>query len=629
MRRWWWVVTILLAGCAAKTAPSNGRKMIILGVDGMDPAFLERHWDSLPNLRKLASQGDFKRLATSIPPQSPVAWSSVITGMDPGGHGIFDFIHRNPATRMPVSSMAEAKPPERVFRIGKWAIPLEGGALRSLRSGQAFWHTLTERGVRATVVRMPANFPPEECEAESLAGMGTPDLEGSFGTFTFFTNDPAERRTTVSGGRIVAVDLKNGEAKLTVRGPENSLRTDHPVATVEIAAFVDPREAAVRFDTAEERVVLRQGEWSDWLHLRFPLIEGVKDAAGMVRIYVQQVHPYLRVYVSPVNLDPASPELPISTPPSFSQTLAKAVGPYYTQGIAEEASAFRAGIFNKDEYLVQSHKILEDSLKLFRHELQRFSDGLLFYYFSSVDQNAHMLWGRYEADLLEVYKAVDGAIGEAMAKAGSDIPLLVISDHGFARFDRAVHLNAWLRKEGFLTLREGAKPGDEELFVHVDWSKTRAYALGLNSIYLNQEFREPDGIVTLTEREAVLEEISKRLLEFRDTGSNERVVSKLFYPGTDFQGQNTKHAPDIFVGYKAGYRASWQTALGAVPEQLLEDNTAAWIGDHCMNPAEVPGVLLSNRKVRNPQPQLYDIPATVLGYFGIERTSGMIGNSVF
>ena len=153
---------------------------------------------------------------------------------------------------------------------------------------------------------------------------------------------------------------------------------------------------------------------------RFPLIPGLKSVRGIFRVYLQQAHPYLRIYVSPVNIDPEDPALPISTPRAYSRTLAGALGPFYTQGIAEETSAFRAGILSKAEFLTQSRKVLADSLRMFRYELDRFQDGLLFYYFSSVDQNAHMLWGRYDGDLLEIYRDVDRAIGEAMRKAGTD-----------------------------------------------------------------------------------------------------------------------------------------------------------------------------------------------------------------
>jgi predicted AlkP superfamily phosphohydrolase/phosphomutase len=603
--------------------------MIVLGVDGMDPAFLEAHWDSLPNLNRLRKSGDFRRLATTVPPQSPVAWSSVITGMDPGGHGIFDFIHRNPSTRMPVSSMAEASGSDRTLTIGPYVLPLSRGSIKTTRAGKAFWQTLGDHGIGATVIRMPANFPPVDCEQESLAGMGTVDMKGTSGTFTFFTDDPNEKRGQVPGGLIMRIAVSGGRAVLKIQGPDNSLRRDHAVTSVDLVAHVDPSESVARFDIGSDQVILRQGEWSEWIRTQFPLITGLKGASGMFRIYLQQVHPQLRVYVSPVNIDPESPELPLTTPATYGKKLNDALGPFYTQGIPEETSAFRAGILNRAEFLVQSHRILADSMKMFRYELAKFNGGLLFYYFSSVDQNSHMLWGKFDDELLEIYKAVDVAIGEAVAKAGPDTTLMIISDHGFAKFDRATHINSWLMREGFLTLDDPTKVGDDEVFAHVDWSKTQAYALGLNGIYLNLGGRESGGIVSGFERQEVRKEIAKRLLQFRDEKTGEMVVDKVYFPETAFKGKNLRNSPDIFVGFRRGYRASWQTALGAVPKNLLDDNTQAWIGDHCMAADQVPGVLLSNRKIRATEPQLFDVTSTILKEFGLANTEGMIGQSVF
>jgi len=631
--RWAAVLAALIAlsgvGCSRLSTQAAGKRMIVLGVDGMDPVFVQNHWTELPNLNRLRTEGDFRPLATTVPPQSPVAWSSVSTGMDPGGHGIFDFVHRDPATRGPISSMAEASEPGRTLTIGPYVIPLSGGNVHSRRAGKTFWQILSENHLPSTVIRMPANFPPADCEAGSLSGMGTPDLGGSFGTFAFYTDDPAETRTEVSGGRIVRTFLSGGRAALTIQGPANPLRKDHAITSVDLIAHVDPKEPAVRFDLPDRQFILRQGEWSEWLRLQFPFISGLKSASGILRIYLQQVHPYLRVYASPVNIDPEEPALPISTPGVYSRNLAHTLGPYYTQGIAEETSAYRAGLLSKDEFLTQSRKVLADSLRMFRYELDRFQDGLLFYYFSSVDQNAHMLWGRYDSDLLEIYRAVDQAIGEAVQKAGRDTTLLILSDHGFARFDRAVHLNTFLMHEGFLTLDDPSNVGNEELFAHVDWNRTQAYAVGLNAIYLNLQGREAGGIVQQDEREEIAHQIAARLKEFKDPVSGLPVVGQVYFPEKEFRGRNLKYAPDLLVGFHRGFRASWQTALGAVPKLQIEDNTQAWIGDHCMASSEVPGVLFSNRKFRVAWPRLEDVPVTILREFGVAPPREMIGEPVY
>jgi predicted AlkP superfamily phosphohydrolase/phosphomutase len=617
------VAALLISGCN-RAAPRAGKKMIVLGIDGMDPGFLERHWTDLPNLDRLRRQGDFKRLGTTTPPQSPVAWSTFITGLDPGGHGIFDFVHRNPATMQPFSSMGETMESKRRLPLGPYSLPLSPGEVLSFRKGTAFWQILSERGIPATILRMPTNFPPLRCRCQELAGMGTPDMRGTYGTFTFYTDDPAQTSRDVAGGKIVHVTTSGNVAVLSIDGPENSLRKDRRRTSASLVAHLDRDAKAARFDLEDQRIILRQGEWSDWLPVRFPLIPGIKSVSGILRIFAKEISPRFQIYVSPVNIDPASPDIPISVPTSYSRELAKAIGPFYTQGIAEDTAALRQGVFDLKEYLAQSRLVAREQIALLRHGLEQFRDGLFFLHFLTIDQNSHMLWGRHEAELLDTYRLIDGVAGWVMEHV-ADVTLIVMSDHGFAAFDRAFHLNTWLMREGFLTLDDPANTGPDELFAHVDWSKTQAYALGLNAVYLNLQGRERHGVVAPgIQAELTLRVISRRLREYRDPQSGRPAVSDVHA-----RSEPTASAPDLIVGYNAGYRCSWQSALGAVPAETIVDNNDAWIGDHCIEARQVPGVLLANRPVRLADPQLADLPVTILGEFEVERPAQMQGRAIF
>ncbi|MEX2260303.1 MAG: alkaline phosphatase family protein [Bryobacteraceae bacterium] len=621
------VACLLATGCQGPAA--TGKKMIVLGIDGMDPGFLERHWDALPELDRLRRGGEFKRLATTTPPQSPVAWSTFITGMNPGGHGIFDFVHRNPDTVLPYSSMSQAAEGGRRLSIGPYLLPLTSGRVESLRRGTPFWKTLSDHGVPVTILRMPTDFPPVECEGHSLAGMGTPDLRGTFGTFAFFTDDKKWKDRKVSGGDVIHVRLENHRTVLRLPGPANSLRKDQAPTYIEIPVAVDPREPVAGFEVEDRRIILKQGEWSGWIPVSFPLVPGMASADGMIRIYVKQVHPQFAVYVSPINIDPSAPAMPISDPESFSQELAESIGLFYTQGMAQDTAALRQGVFSREEYLSQSREVNRQTLKLLDYALDRFRDGVLFFHFFGVDQDSHMLWGRHEDQLLKTYQLVDRALGRVREKAG-DATLIVMSDHGFAAFDRAVHLNTWLMREGFLALKDGAKTGDDELLKHVAWRGTKAYALGLNAIYVNQQFREREGIVAEGEEtESVLGEIRERLLGLRDPKNGKPVVHGVVAPRDELRGEMLENAPDLIVGYYPGYRSSWQTALGAVPEDIIEDNNDEWRGDHCIAAEFVPGVLLANRKSAAPDPRLEDLTATILREFGIPGTEGMEGRNIY
>ncbi|HEY6986793.1 MAG TPA: alkaline phosphatase family protein [Bryobacteraceae bacterium] len=604
--------------------------MIVLGIDGMDPNFVEQHWSSLPNLDKLRHEGEFKRLETTMPPQSPVAWSTFISGMDPGGHGIFDFVHRDPKTLAPYSSMAQTAEGAKTISMGDYELPITSGKVANFRQGKPFWQMLADRHIAVDVIRMPTDFPPVHCEdGIEIAGMGTPDLRGTNGEFTFFTDQASQNSRMVPGGRIVHADLKNGSADLQIPGPDNSLRKDKAPTFVTVSAHVDPQHSAARFDIGDTQVVLKEGEWSDWIQARFTLIRGLESAAGIFRIYAKKLHPNFEIYITPVNIDPADPVLPITSPDSYSKQLSKEVGLFYTQGMAQDTAAWRQGVFDRDEYIAQSRMVSNDHLKLLRHEMERFHDGFLFFHFFGIDQDSHMLWGKYDDQLLDTYKMVDQAIGW-VRKMAPDATLIVMSDHGFSTFDRALHLNTWLMKEGFLTLDDPKNTSDEELFPHVDWSKTQAYAVGLNGLYLNLQGREPQGIVAPgAEADAVTKKLVEKLMNAKDPDTGKPMIGGMTVSRQEFHGNMLDKAPDLIVGYMPGYRGSWQTALGAVPKNVVDDNTEAWRADHCIWAKFVPGVLISNRKSSAADPHLWDLTVSLLQLFGVEPGPGMIGHSIY
>jgi len=232
--------------------------------------------------------------------------------------------------------------------------------------------------------------------------------------------------------------------------------------------------------------------------------------------------------------------------------------------------------------------------------------------------------------LLEIYRETDKMIGEAMKLIDDETTLIVMSDHGFERFDRAVHLNTVLLRTGFLALDDPRNTGDAELFQHVDWSRTRAYSMGINSLYLNRLGREESGIVAEGEEaEQTIAELRKALLDFRDPETGEQVIEELYVSEDVYQALPSEFAPDVIVGYRPPYRSSWQTPLGAVPEATVVDNDEAWIGDHCIAPQYVPGILLSNRKIALDDPKLADVTVTLLGEFGVAVPKEMIGRPLF
>jgi predicted AlkP superfamily phosphohydrolase/phosphomutase len=637
---------LLLPSCQRARAGIEGKKMIILGIDGMDPDLLTRFMaeGKMPNFARLAQDGSFRKLTTSIPPQSPVAWSNLITGMNAGGHGIFDFIHRDPKTFQLYFSTSRVEPPKHSVRLGSWVIPLGSGTAEQLRHGKAFWEILDAHGVPNSIYRIPANFPPIPAKGKTLSGMGTPDLRGSYGTFTFYTDDPTTAAGAVEGGEVVQVEVQNNRVSTALIGPENTFRRNSPPATESLTIDVDPLEPVARVHFQDQQMVLKEGEWSGWVPVEFQLMPLIGNVKGICRFYLKQTHPRFQLYVSPINIDPADPALPISTPSSYSRDLAKEIGEFHTQGIAEDTKALSDGVLDDKEYLEQSRTVLAEHRRAFDAEFPKFHDGLFFFYFSSLDLNGHMLWRltdpqhpaydaaaaqQYGSALEDFYQQIDQVLGEILAKLDGNTTLLVLSDHGFAPYRHSFNLNTWLLENGYITLKDGSAEDANEPFANVDWSRTRAYGLGLNGLYVNQRGREREGIVDPVQADALLREIREKLLAFRDPKENAPVITRVDLASDAYQGPYQHAGPDALVGYNRGYRAGWKTILGSFPPDVLEDNTNAWSGDHCMDYTLVPGVLLSNRKIDSQNPALTDIAPTILAEFGIAKSNGMMGQSVF
>ena len=509
-----------LGGAARLAPPVYGRarttkKMIVLGLDGLDPVLTRRWIDEgrLPAFRKLLEQGgDFRPLGTSLPPQTPVAWSNFITGMDPGGHGIFDFFNRDPKTYVPVFSATETSGAAKTIRLGKTLIPLSGGQIRNLRRGRAFWQILEDAGIPATVFKMPSNYPPAASKQRTLAGMNTPDLKGSYGIFSYYTNAAANViQEAGGGGRVHDVFVVGNRVEAELSGPVNTFRVDAPEATVPFRVFLDPENAAAKIEIQGHEFVLRQGEWSGWKRVRFGLIP-TQSVSGICLFYLKEVRPKFKLYVSPIHMDPARPALPISTPESYARELEHRFGPYFTKGLPADTSALDNGILDEEEFLTLDNMVYEESMAMLEHELGRFDEGLLFYYFSNADQRQHMFWrltdpghpaydeklaGRYGDVIARTYAEMDRALDLALKKADRDTVVMVLSDHGFNTFRRGFNLNTWLVREGYHRLKRPWKQEESAYFDNTDWSKTRAYGMGLNSLYINERGREGQGAVAL------------------------------------------------------------------------------------------------------------------------------------
>ncbi|MHC4906321.1 MAG: alkaline phosphatase family protein [Planctomycetota bacterium] len=628
-------------------------KVIVIGFDGMDPFLTEKMMDAgqLPTLASLRKSNGYRRLATSNPPQSPVAWANFINGAGPGTHGIFDFIHRDPAKQCaPFFSAAETVEGEGSIGFGEHQIqlnfwPFNHSPTQTLlrREGTPFWNYLDAAGIQSAFYDLPSNYPPSKSQHGHhccLAGMGTPDLLGTYGTYQHYAEDGPVRTKEEPGGMRSMLFFENETAPAKLIGPMDSFLKEPVPITIDFQVHRDLDAAAAVIELQKHTVLLKEGDWSPWIQLDFPLsMPGPdKHLSGICRFYLQEVAPNFRLYVTPVNVDPSNPATPITEPEDFSKELASRLGLFYTTGFQEDHKALSNKVFNEAEFAAQAQIVLDERINLLNDALKNYEDGLLFFYFSSTDLQSHMFWWdsdqdhparpkeqaqKYFEHIKDIYRTADSIVSDMIDQYGNEARILVMSDHGFANFRRQFNLNTWLRDNGYLG------PADAtSIMSDVDWSKTKAFGLGINGLYLNLQGREKYGIVTPEEKDALLDELVQKLEAVRD-GDGSVVIKKVRRSDKTYKGPHTAMAPDLIIGYKRGYRGAWTTCLGDMDETVFSDNDSAWGADHCGDSTEVPGILFSNKPITKEDPALIDLAPTILNEFGLEKPDTMTGKNIF
>jgi predicted AlkP superfamily phosphohydrolase/phosphomutase len=607
-------------------------RAVILGFDGMDPELADRFMNEgrLPNLSKLRDKGTFSKLRTTFPAISPVAWSTFMTGVNPGKHNIYDFLARDTSNYLPYLSSAEIKGPKRHIKIGRYSIPFGKTEIKAMRKGTPFWHWLGNAGIFSSVIRVPVTFPPEKFQGVLLSGMCVPDLKGSQGTFCLCTTRVSNDKFR-EGGVHVPIERKNGVCRSYIPGPDSPL-AEKAGTELRVNFEIRPElgSKSARFAVGSEKFTLKVGEYSEWLPAEFKAGMGF-TAHGICRFYLKELSPEVEVYVTPVNIDPGHPDLPISHPVTYSIYLAKLFGPYATLGLAEDTWALNEHVLDDDAFLAQAYGNHEDRERMLFDALDKTKQGLCTCVFDTTDRVQHMFWRYLEEDhpaardvphsqhpqvIQDLYERMDRLIGRVVEKIDDDTLLMVISDHGFKSFARCMNLNAWLHQNGYLVLKQG-KSESGDWFEDVDWSRTRAYTMGLNGLYLNIKGREKQGIVDPSETEALKDELQKKLNGLVDPASGTVGITGVFIADNVYRGPYTENSPDLIVGYGAGYRASWDSVMGKVTGQVFEDNIKAWSGDHCIDPRLVPGVLFSSHKFIEEKPAIVDVAPTILKLFGL------------
>jgi predicted AlkP superfamily phosphohydrolase/phosphomutase len=571
-------------------------KTVMLGFDSFDPAIFESMAgrNELPNLARMMEAGGYARLEVSSPPQTEVSWTCIATGIDPGGHGIFDFVVRDAVSYVPYVSIL----PMKKTALGEGFIPPY--------TTKTFFEEAASMGYPATALWWPAMFPARpELPVNTLPGLGTPDIRGQLGVGTLFTSaDETKKKTALA--RLEPVS--GGKFSGTLNGPQVQGRGGVTSATLPVALEVLDGSFA-RVTIGDQKVELKLGEWSDILELKFKA-GAFFNIHAIARVILTHLGDTVRFYFLPLQIHPLHSTFHYASSPAFAKSLWKDVGPYLTLGWPQDTTGLEEDCITDDQFLALCDTIFERRKQIFFHLLDKFKEGVLASIFDDLDRVQHMYYHN-RLDVAEAwYKKLDAFVGEVAARLSGKHRLLVLSDHGFSTFKYKVHLNRWLVDNGWLVFKDGKTEGG---LADVDWVKSKVYAVGLNSLYLNVAGREGQGTVAVQDIEPLLAEVQKTLQDW--IGPDGRaVVQRARLKHEVYNGPYTRLGPDLVVGYAPGYRASSETGLGKIPAELIEVNDSHWGADHCVDADIVPGVIFANRDLRDfGDISFRDIPFLAIG----------------
>ncbi len=560
--------------------------------------------------------------------------------MNPGKHNIFDFLTPDLRTYRAKLSSVEIRPPRRSIRLGKYTFPLGKADIRLLRKSQPFWSVLGKHGIFSCVQRVPITFPPEKLRGVLLSAMCVPDLRGTQGMFSYYTTKPKDEGEKI-GGEFHHVTRTGQVVKAELVGPQNPIQPDAGDVRLPFKTTIKAPGVAI-LEVNGTRYELRKDVYTDWIKVKFSAGAGV-SVGGVCKFLLLSTEPEFGLYVTPINIDPESPVMPVGYPSVYSIYLAKKQGIYATLGLAEDTWALNEGVLNDDHFIQQCLDMDNEREAMFLDALDKAPQGLIACVFDGTDRLQHTFWrdidenhpARPESSVLEgrnviedLYVRMDELVAKTVKKCGGeDTLLMVISDHGFGPFRMGIDLNRWLEENGYLVV-DDAKRGEEHL-AGVDWSRTRAFAIGLAGIFINLKDKYEQGIVEPgPEADALRKQIADRLEALCDPASGESAVKRVYISGQFYKGPYKDNAPDLIVGYRRGYRVSWEAAIGKTTKAVFQPNTKAWSGDHCVDPSLVPGIMFCSHNIIENNPRLIDIAPTVLKLFGIDVPEYMDGKAL-
>ncbi len=543
-------------------------------------------------------------------------------------------------------------------------LPKEVPTVKNRRQGDTFWEILGQAGKKVKVIRVPVTFPPGPFEhGEMVSGLPTPDLSTRLLKPYYFTSELFFTPAAKGDFSIEVVELvdNRGVIPTEVEGPPNELfpnpesgQTEYLILPMTLTVADDASHLDI--EVSGNQLQMRPGEWSDWVSFTFSYNSLLK-LHGMGRFRLISLEPEVRLYLSPIQFDPKKlpPILDISSPRELAGELADAHGMFKTVGWAVDTNSASDGAIDETVFMEDAMRTAAEYERLLFGILDEGGDwDMLVHYFEFTDRVQHIMFRHFDPDhpmyqpeggerwggaILETYQRMDQIVGGVMERMPEGATLFIASDHGFSSFRYAVNFNTWLAKNGYIKL-QGEAPDRYNLedlfekgdfFVNVDWSQTRAYALGFGNIYINLAGREGQGIVQPgAEYEQLVAEIKEGLESYVDPLTEKQPVRYVFTRDEAYGVYDPLYTPDLFATTIDGYRTGWQDTLGGIGAAVVEVNDRIWSGDHCgVYPELVKGVLFSNRALNPEKPYMGDLMPTFLEAFDVEPPPNLDGKSLW
>lgn len=576
-------------------------KSIVIGLDAFDPLVFEDllSKNKVPHLAAFVASGSYQRLSISNPAQSEVSWTSLATGLNPGAHGLFDFVHRNPQNyQLQVSLLPTSK-------------SMLGTQFVQPHQARTFFDQAVEDGYPATSLWWPATFPARQSSpVQTIPGLGTPDILGQLGVGSLFAlhSDLEADQYKSRLGKIDAIGQHAYRGSMQGPGKQKKKGVEHARMDFEF----DIVENEIQLKINKQKILFDIGQWSPIFEVNFKLGK-LASITGITRAIVK-LTPELQIYFLPLQIHPNKSPWPYASPSAMIRNSWNAAGPFLTLGWPQDTTALDEGIIDDEQFLALCDDVIASREKVFMHQLKNFEEGVLAIVFDTLDRVQHMFFNRDKKTLSEWYIKIDALFGriiKALERGGhQDARVLVMSDHGFANFDHKVHVNRWLSENNWM---HPEKKAQQKNLNEVNWEHTKAYALGLNSLYLNLEGREGKGQIKRADYEKTRADLRSKLLALKGP-KNTAVFEEIWIREEVFEGQHSENAPDLVLGYAPGFRSSAETGIGGFGSSTVEKNMDKWNADHCINPASVQGVLMTSWKLDHLEhPSYQDIPELVLG----------------